>query len=148
MTETWQDFVAKSDGAKPRLLLVDDDSRVLASAKSRLERKGFEIVAILEGSEDLDNLSKLEGLIVGCAPRAVITDFDMSNFDGERLRAESKRLFPQLPVVLWCANEAAIQAAAKSGFNGAVNKVDDIDVMVKLLASEGINATPNKPPRS
>jgi two-component system response regulator MprA len=91
--------VSTADGYRARILVVDDDPRVLEALRRALTLKGFG-VAVAEGGEEALSL-----LALG-APDAVVLDIQMPDLDGievcRRLRAAGDRT----PVLMLTARDA------------------------------------------
>lgn len=142
----WTDSVAND--AKPRLLLVDDDSPLLQVLALRFKKAGFDIVTLHAGSDALHDLVQLEAALEEFRPQAIISDFDMKVFNGEELMQEAKRLNPTLPVYLLSANDDAQRDAQTSTssvrFDGVCDKADmsnAIPAVIDMLKERGIVPT-------
>jgi len=81
--------------ARQRVLLVDDESLVLMSVRRALERLGYEVEAVKDGTDALE-------LFTG-APDSfdvVITDQTMPRMTGAELAAKILHIRPDIPVIL------------------------------------------------
>jgi CheY-like chemotaxis protein len=81
-------------GAKPRLLVVDDDSDVLEVSSALLRYFGFAVVSTCDPYEALrllENDTEIDG---------VVSDFRMPLMDGGQLASSVKGIRPNLPVFI------------------------------------------------
>jgi len=79
-------------GFKYRVLVVDDDPRVLHVSRLILEDKGYEVRTAADGFEALVELRR-------SMPDVIVSDLRMPNMSGFELLSVTRRRFPQLPVV-------------------------------------------------
>lgn len=84
-----------------RVLVVDDDPRVLQVSRLVLEAKGYEVRTATEGFEALVELRR-------SMPDVIISDLKMPNMSGFELLSVVRRRFPHIPVI-----------AISGEFNGA-----------------------------
>src|SRR5688572_22928178 len=99
-----------------RILVVDDQEMMRDSLAANLAREGHEVVAISDGTVAV---SRLEG------PGKfdlLITDLKMPKMTGIELLAESKRVRPDMPVVLMTAF-ASVQTAVEAMKLGAYDYI-------------------------
>jgi two-component system response regulator AtoC len=109
-----------------RVLLVDDEPRVLYMLKEVLLERGHDPVTASSGRQALDLLEDVD---------VVVTDLSMPDMDGlEVLRAVRER-DATLPVILLTAHgsEKVAVAAMKSGAYDYLTKPADIDEMTLLV---------------
>ncbi|GJM43980.1 MAG: hypothetical protein DHS20C21_08220 [Gemmatimonadota bacterium] len=86
---------AHADTPSGRVLLVDDEPRVLRAYRGMLEVLGLDVVAFTGSVEALQSFRNApDGFDL------VITDQTMPDLTGLRLAAEISRIRPQLPIVL------------------------------------------------
>jgi len=115
------------EGSKIRVLVVDDDVKILRFLSSSLRLAGYEVVTTTSGEEALQ-LVKSEN------PNIVILDILMSPVDGfevlERLRATSK-----LPVISISAHASSAEKALSLGANIFLSKPFRPDELVKRIDS-------------
>ena len=79
-------------GFKYRVLVVDDDPRVLHVSRLILEDKGYEVRTAADGFEALVELRR-------SMPDVIVSDLRMPNMSGFELLSVTRRRFPHLPVV-------------------------------------------------
>src|SRR3954447_1223612 len=112
----------------PRILVVDDQELMRDSLAATLTRAGHDVVACADGPAAVDRLS--------AGPRIdlLITDLKMPRMTGIELLQESKRLRPEMPVVLMTAFATVSTAveAMKLGAYDYIQKPFDGDE-IKLL---------------
>ncbi len=77
----------------PRVLLVDDEERVLNSLSAILAASGFECITACDGFDALRRLR-------ATAPDIIISDLRMPNMSGFELLAIIRRRFPQIAVIV------------------------------------------------
>lgn len=77
----------------PRVLLVDDEERVLTSLRAILEANGFECITANDGFDALRRLR-------ATPPDIIISDLRMPNMSGFELLAIIRRRFPQIAVIV------------------------------------------------
>lgn len=90
----------------PRILLVDDDSRVLHVYKEFLKDEGFEVFAKPDGKSAFEFLTDCRFDI-----DLVVTDFDMPFMNGVELIAKIKEKKIDLPVVIFSGSRPANHGA-------------------------------------
>jgi DNA-binding NtrC family response regulator len=92
----------------PRILVVDDDSGMLASLRGLFRSRGQEAVVARSGAEALDQLAGVD---------TVVTDFAMPGMDGVQLVQAIHDRDDSLPVILLTAHgsERVAVQAMKSG---------------------------------
>lgn len=112
-----------------KILIVDDEARILLLLQSLLKANGYETVTAKDGNAALDLIKK-------DAFDLVITDLRMAPMDGMTLFREIKTLHPDLPVILLTAY-ASVETAIDAMKNGAFDyltkpfKVDEMLTTVK-----------------
>ncbi len=111
-----------------RILIVDDEPRILLLLQSLLKANGYEVESARDGASALDIVRKGEIDIT-------ITDLRMSPMDGMTLFKALKRIAPDMPVILLTAYatvETAVEAM-KSGIFDYLTKPFKVDDMVACL---------------
>src|SRR5437762_9518470 len=105
-----------------RILVVDDDSGMLASLRGLFRSRGQEAVVARSGQEALDQLAGVD---------AVVTDFAMPGMDGVQLVQAIHDRDESLPVILLTAHgsERVAVQAMKTGAYEYVTKPFDIEEM-------------------
>ena len=122
-----------------RILIVDDEPRILLLLQSLLKANGYEVESARDGASALDIIRR------DCID-ITITDLRMSPMDGMTLFKEIKALKPDMPVILLTAYatvETAVEAM-KSGIFDYLTKPFKVDDMVACLkrAEEKLNGKP------
>ncbi|HRU70396.1 MAG TPA: sigma-54 dependent transcriptional regulator, partial [Kiritimatiellia bacterium] len=135
----------------PKILIVDDEARILLLLQSLLKANGYDAVTAKDGSSALETVRNGDYDLV-------ITDLRMSPMDGLTLFKEIKVLRPELPVILLTAY-ASVETAIEAMKNGAFDylskpfKVDEMLDTVKRAIESSRNAAsaavadPNAPLR-
>lgn len=112
----------------PKILVVDDEARILLLLQSLLKANGYDVVTANEGSAALDRFKK-EAIDV------VITDLRMAPMDGMALLKEMRALKPHIPIIFLTAYssvETAVEAT-KSGVFDYMTKPFKVDEMLATV---------------
>jgi signal transduction histidine kinase len=118
-----------------RVLVVDDDSLVLASTAEMLEDLGYSTIEAGSGQEAIRRHDE------GCHIDLVITDYSMPGMTGLQLSSELRRKDPQLPIILATGysdlhgNVAEVEHLAKPFSQGDLVKA--IDRSLSFVSSPG-----------
>ena len=94
----------------PVMLLVDDDSRILASTSRYLQRKGYKAVTAESGQEALEKMTD-------AAPWVIITDMRMPGMDGAELMKrvpEGDGFFPGKVIFTGFDDDDAVRLSEQS----------------------------------
>lgn len=86
-------FLAMTTVAKPRILLVDDEYKILFTLKSILEKHGYEVCVCLYGAEAIEKV-KEEGPF-----DLLILDYIMPGMRGDVVARIIKARCPDLPIL-------------------------------------------------
>ena len=111
-----------------KILIVDDEPRILLLMKSLMKANGFEVETAKDGPTALE-------LVKGGGIKIVITDLRMTPMDGMMLFKEIRALDPSIPVILltaYASVETAIEAM-KSGIFDYLTKPFKVDEMLACL---------------
>lgn len=79
-------------GFKHRILVVDDDERILHTSQAVLASKGYEVRTARDGFEALIELR-------AALPDVIITDLGMPNMSGFELLSVVRKRFPRVAVI-------------------------------------------------
>ena len=111
-----------------RILIVDDEPRILLLLQSLLKANGYDVVSARDGAGALEIVRKGEVDIA-------ITDLRMSPMDGMTLFKEIKAVAPEMPVILLTAYATVGTAveAMKSGIFDYITKPFKVNDMVACL---------------
>jgi len=107
-----------------KILIVDDEPRILLLMKSLLKANGYEVATTASGAEALEVVHKGDIDIV-------VTDLRMQPMDGMMLFREIKAFNPDIPVILltaYASVETAVEAMRHGIFDYMTKpfKVDDL----------------------
>ena len=107
-----------------KVLLVDDEPRILLLLQSLLKTNKYEVETARDGNAALD-IVRAGGIDI------MITDLRMTPMDGMTLFQEVHKLHPSMPVILltaYASVETAIEAMKQGMFDYLTKpfKVDDI----------------------
>ena len=99
--------------AHERILVVDDDAKLLRVLTLRLEAEGYSVIAAASGAEALARLA--EG-----RPQFVLADLRMPEMDGLEMLGKIQERYPGLPVAILTAH-GDIPEAVRATHAGAVD---------------------------
>lgn len=111
-----------------KILIVDDEPRILLLMKSLMKANGFEVETAKDGAEALEMVRK-GGIEI------VVTDLRMTPMDGMQLFREIRSFNAAIPVILltaYASVETAIEAM-KSGIFDYLTKPFKVDDMLACL---------------
>lgn len=114
---------------KARVLIVDDELSVREFFDILLTKEGYEVVTALDGRNALQ-------LIREQAFDLVITDLQMKDGDGMTLLRESKKLYPEVPVIMitaFATTDSAVEAMKTGAFDYLSKpfKIEEIKVILR-----------------
>ncbi len=116
---------------KPRILLIDDEERIVNFLALKLKVSGYEVVCTRNGEKGLE-------IARNSAPDLVLLDIIMPGIDGfEVLRRLRK--FSDMPVIVLSAKEHIAEEVLALGANSYMSKPfnpDDLIAKIKLLLSQ------------
>ena len=112
-----------------KVLVVDDDRRMVKTICDILMVKGYDAVKAYSGEEAVEK-------VAGEAPDCVLMDIKMSGIDGVEALTMIKDLSPGLPVVLMSAYASyeKTEEAKRQGAYGVLAKPVDIRQILSFLA--------------
>jgi two-component system response regulator HydG len=113
--------------ARPRILVVDDETGILDTLRILLRNEGFEPHTAHGGKQGLEMLGEL-------APDVVLTDIRMPNVTGVELLSAARAGFPDTPVILMTA-QATLQSAIQAVKEGAYDYIQKPFRNDELVAS-------------
>ncbi len=115
---------------KLRILIVDDDRRMLHTLMDILQFKGYEVHATNSGESAL---KKLRETSFDC----LLSDIRMPGMDGLTLYQRAQELQPNLPVIFVTAyaTDEIIQQGLRAGALGVLNKPLDINHLLAFFAT-------------
>jgi DNA-binding NtrC family response regulator len=115
-------------GAKPSVLVVDDESGILDSLNILLRNEGFTPHLAHGGKAGLERIEEM-------TPDIVLTDIRMPNVTGVEILAAARQSDPDVPVILMTA-QATLQSAMQAVNEGAfyyIQKPFRNDELVAIL---------------
>lgn len=115
-----------------KVLVVDDDRRIVKTTCDILRIKGFEAVPAFNGSEALELARSRD-------PDCVLMDMRMPGMDGVEAVKRMKSLFPDLPIILMSAyaTDEVTAEARTQGALAVLPKPVDVDMVVSFLSILG-----------
>jgi CheY-like chemotaxis protein len=126
-----------------RILIVDNDEKILVTAGAVLSREGYEIRTARDGFEAL-------AVLRGDLPDLLISDLTMPNMSGFELLGIVRKRFPGISVIVWSAEFApatSISVLADRYLQKGKASVAELKRSVRdLLAESPVRAQPAKPP--
>ncbi|MBQ3341726.1 MAG: sigma-54-dependent Fis family transcriptional regulator, partial [Kiritimatiellae bacterium] len=111
-----------------KILIVDDEPRILLLMQSLLKANGYTVVTANDGENAL-------GIVRGGGIDIMVTDLRMQPMDGMTLFKEVQKIAPTMPVILltaYASVETAIEAM-KLGIFDYITKPFKVDDMVACL---------------
>jgi len=123
-----------------RILVVDDDPKLLRVLTLRLESEGFAVAAVASGEDALARLGDVR-------PQFVLTDLRMPGMDGTTLMARIQERSPGLPVAILTAH-GDIPEAVRATHAGAVDfltKPVDRDKLLDCIRRHLDTGVPHTP---
>jgi two-component system, NtrC family, response regulator AtoC len=114
--------VAENAGERPSLLVVDDDTDLLASYRKILRRAGYDVQLADNGAEAFD-------MVREHAPAIVLTDVRMPRMDGATLTRELATNYPDTIVIVMTAY-GTVERAVETMKDGA------FDFLTKPFSAE------------
>ena len=116
-------------GDRLKILVVDDDRRMVRTTCDILRVKGHEAVPAYSGDEAVNMAGSIE-------PDCVLMDLRMPGMDGMETLQLMKQTAPAIPVVLMSANatEEQEQEAKRLGALAVLAKPIDVQAMLSFLA--------------
>ncbi len=114
---------------KTRVLVVDDDRRMVKTTCDILAVKGYDVVEAFAGEEAVEKAGSER-------PDCVLMDIKMPGMDGIEALKSIRRISPGLPVVLMSAYVTEEQAseAKKQGACGVLTKPVDVEMVLSFLS--------------
>ena len=110
---------------KKRVLVVDDQPKVLRFMEIDLKTRGFEVITTTSGKEALE-------LIGSAKPDIILLDIVMPNIDGFEV-LKQLRIFSRVPVIVFSASIANYDKAMRLGANSFISKPFKANDMVSRI---------------
>ena len=112
-----------------KILVVDDDRRIVKTTCDILNIKGHQAIAAYSGEEGVEKLRNER-------PDCVLMDIRMSGISGVEAMKRMKEIVPDLPVVLVSAyaTEDAIKAAESAGAYAVLSKPLNFQMILSFLS--------------
>ncbi len=114
---------------KKKILIVDDEELILRTLCDDLEISGYDVTPAKNGEEALIKLEKERYDLV-------LTDLVMEEVDGVQVLNETKRIYPETPVIILTGySSSPLAEDAKSfGADGFLLKPCDIEELLILIS--------------
>jgi DNA-binding response OmpR family regulator len=110
---------------KKRILIVEDDQRVLKMLKIRVELEDYEVITARDGQEGMRFVESEK-------PDILLLDILLPVMSGLDL-LERLRTFPRIPVIAFSAQRELGEKALKLGADAFFPKPFDLDKMVSKV---------------
>ncbi len=112
-----------------KILVVDDDRRIVKTTCDILEVKGHEVIAAYSGEEGVE-------MVRSDPPDCVLMDFKMPGINGVDSMKQMRAIVPDLPVVLVSAyaTEDTIVAAKAAGAYAVLSKPLNFQMVLSFLS--------------
>ncbi len=126
------------DDKKPEILVVEDEKIALESLSYILKKDGYKVVEANNGAEAIRKLKVFNFDIV-------LTDLIMGEVDGQAVLEETKRRYPDTPVIIitgYATVDSAIQALRKGAFHYIEKpiKFDEVQTVIHDALRKKIQA--------
>jgi DNA-binding NtrC family response regulator len=117
------------NGAKLKIMVLDDEPIVCKRLKPALEKQGYEVDTFTESSDAMEQIRQIDYDII-------VTDLKMKGVDGMQLLTEAKRRSPKTEVIVitgFATLETARQSFQKGVFDFIAKpfKLSEIQEVVK-----------------
>ncbi len=113
-----------------RILVVDDDSKIVDVIKRRLEQSNYEVITAYDGEEGLDKVQKGK-------PDLIILDIMLPKVDGYTVcrRLKSDRKYKNVPVIMLTARvlDYDEETGRKAGADSYITKPFDAPVLLAVI---------------
>ena len=112
-----------------KILVVDDDRRIVQTTCDILKIKGYEAVAAITGEEGVEKVRT-------DPPDCVLMDIRMPGINGVEAMKQMKEIIPDLPVVLVSAyaTEELADEAKQAGAYAVLSKPLDFQMLLSFLS--------------
>ncbi len=116
-------------GSIMKILVVDDDQRIVKTTCDILKIKGYEAIAAYTGEEAVE-------MVENAPPDCVLMDIKMPGISGVEAMKRMKEIIPALPVVLVSAyaTDELLAEAKQLGAYAVLNKPMNFQVILSFLA--------------
>ena len=117
-----------------KILVVDDDRRIVKTTCDILKIKGYESVAACTGEEGVEKIRA--DALNGALPDCVLMDIRMPGISGVEAMKQMHEIAPALPVVLISAyaTEDLMDEAKQAGAYAVLNKPIDFQMILSFLS--------------
>ena len=112
--------------SKPRILLVDDEYKILFTLKSILEKEGYDVQICLYGIEAVNAIAEQKGQF-----DLLILDYIMPGMRGDEVARRVKEVCPDLPILFISAFE--IPEEARKLASGLLAKPESLRALLELI---------------
>jgi len=111
-----------------KVLVVDDDRRIVKTTCDILQLKGHESLAAYSGEEGVEK-------VISERPDCVLMDIKMPGISGVEAMIQMKAVFPDLPIVLISAyaTEGTMKEAESAGAYAVLSKPLDFQMILSFL---------------
>lgn len=112
-----------------KILVVDDDRRIVKTTCDILKIKGHEAIAAYTGEEGVDTVKRER-------PDCVLMDIKMPGISGVEAMKQMRSVIPDLPIVLVSAyaTEDTVTEAERAGAYAVMSKPIDFQVILSFLS--------------
>ena len=114
--------MVESSEPRKRILLVDDEQKILKFLEVKLRLSGYEVITATSGRQALE-------LVKSAKPDIMLLDVIMPEMDGFDV-LQKLRTFTQLPVIVFSARAGNSDKAMSLGANDYIAKPFNLDELV------------------
>ncbi len=118
----------KGERMEKKVLIVDDEERVVRSIAGVLEDEGFKVATVKSGEEAIDTFQKIN-------PDVILLDIWMPGMDGIEVLKRLKTMVPDCQVIMISghATISTAMAAVKLGAFDFIEKPISLDVLLRTI---------------
>lgn len=127
MTVAYDERTEARARLRPRVLVVDDEARILRFVQTSLTLAGYDAVTTTSGEEALRLAQTNE-------PDLIVLDIVMTPLDGFAV-LERLRRFCTVPVIIFTASKQAADVAIRRGANSVLIKPFRPDELIEMIRS-------------
>ena len=117
--------MSENEKGKKRVLIVDDEPRILRVTEIKLRKSGYEVMTASTGQEALRLVEKEK-------PDVMVLDLLLPGMDGFQV-LDKLRTFSDIPVLVLTAKSGTYQTAMNSGASDYMGKPFNPDELVRRI---------------
>ena len=119
---------SKKKSTKSRILVIDDEEKLVAPIKEFLERQGYEVAVCYSGEEGLETADSFK-------PDVVVTDIIMPGIDGYSMLKEMCKKDQNIRIIVMSAREKISELIQMEGIEGFLQKPFELNALNQAIQS-------------